>query len=126
MTQNFYGLADCHGLESFNFELSELSSEFFMPGEDIRKKSDEIFANCLRAQANAQRHAVVYRVSIDEEAAAEVESLMEDGKYVEALKKLKETAEEVQLATYGTTKTAAENNWNMIPNPSLDPYYSKK
>ena len=77
---------------------------------------------CLRAQANQQRHAVVYRVLLDTEDSDVVESLIKDSKFTDALTLVKEKAKEVQLGTYGTTKRAAEKNWNMIPNPSLDPH----
>lgn len=119
----FYGLADCHGVESFVHDIDDMSKEIFMTQEDDKVVRSQQFAMCLRAQANAQRHAVVYRASIPQSKIAGIESLIKDGKYIEALNAIKEDASEIMLGTYGTTKAAAEKNWRMIPNPDLDPHH---
>lgn len=118
----FYGLADSNGIESFVEDLDTMASDVFLSDEDKKAKNSQQFAMCLRAQANQQRHAVVYRVLLDTEDSDVVESLIKDSKFADALTLVKEKAKEVQLGTYGTTKRAAEKNWNMIPNPNLDPY----
>lgn len=118
----FYGLADANGIESFVEDLDIMASDVFLSDEDKKSKNSQQFAMCLRAQANQQRHAVVYRVLLDTEDSDAVESLIKDSKFADALTLVKEKAKEVQLGTYGTTKRAAEKNWNMIPNPSLDPH----
>ena len=118
----FYGLADANGIESFVEDLDIMASDVFLSDEDKKAKNSQQFAMCLRAQANQQRHAVVYRVLLDTEDSDVVESLIKDSKFTDALTLVKEKAKEVQLGTYGTTKRAAEKNWNMIPNPSLDPH----
>jgi hypothetical protein len=94
-----------------------------MTQEDDKVVRSQQFAMCLRAQANAQRHAVVYRAAIPQSKIADVEALIKDGKYTDALNAIKEHASEIMLGTYGTTKAAAEKNWKMIPNPDLDPHH---
>jgi len=71
----------------------------------------------MRCSANAQRHPVVYRVKLSEAAAQMVDDMLTDGDYEEALRFIKDSAEEVQLAGSG-----GEKRWNKIPNPELDPY----
>jgi hypothetical protein len=80
---------------------------------------------CLRAQANQQRHAVVYRAAIPQSHVEIIEGFIKGGDYEAALKEIKDCSTEIMLGTYGTTKAAAEKNWKMIPNPDLDPYYTK-
>lgn len=124
MKQWYYGLADCHGVESFIDDVDSLVANMFLDEKDNKGRDAQQFAMCLRAQANAQRHAVVYRVLIEEDTAQAVQSLIKEGKYTDALTMIKEGADEVQVGTYGTTKKAAEKNWKMIPNPDLDPYHN--
>lgn len=94
-----------------------------MTQEDDKVIRSQQFAMCLRAQANAQRHAVVYRAAIPQLKIADIEAMIKDGKYIEALNQIKLDASEIMLGTYGTTKAAAEKNWKMIPNPDLDPHH---
>jgi hypothetical protein len=120
----YYGLADCHGVESFVTEVDPIiHSMFFEEGAEQKVRTEQ-FALSMRAHANAHRHAVVYRVLIPMEVSEAVEKDIEAGKYLEALKKIKAGAIETQLGTYATTKAAAEKNWKMIPNPDLDPYHT--
>jgi hypothetical protein len=123
LTHWFYGLADCHGVESFVHDIDDSSKDIFMTQEDDKVVRSQQFAMCLRAQANAQRHAVVYRAAIPQSAIPGIEALIKDGKYTDALNSIKENASEIMLGTYGTTKAAAEKNWKMIPNPDLDPHH---
>ena len=123
LTHWFYGLGDCHGVESFVHDIDDASKEIFMTQEDDKVVRSQQFAMCLRAQANAQRHAVVYRAAIPQSAIPGIETLIKDGKYTDALNSIKENASEIMLGTYGTTKAAAEKNWKMIPNPDLDPHH---
>jgi hypothetical protein len=110
----FYGLADCHGVESFVHDVDDMSKEIFMTLEDDKVVCSQQFAMCLRAQANAQRHAVVYRAAIPQAKIADIEALIKDGKYVEALNEIKEHATEIMLGTYGTTKAAAEKRERQV------------
>ena len=123
LTHWFYGLADCHGVESFVHDIDDASKDIFMTQEDDKTIRSQQFAMCLRAQANAQRHAVVYRAAIPQNKIADIEALIKDSKYEDALNSIKENAAEIMLGTYGTTKAAAEKNWRMIPNADLDPHH---
>lgn len=119
----FYGLADCHGVESFVHEVSPMARELFFAPEESENVSAGQYAMCLRAHANPQRHAVAYRVKMEEEDSNKVQEMLKNTQYVEALNYIKEHAIELQLGTQYTTKKAAEKNWKMIPNPDLDPYH---
>lgn len=121
----FYGLADCHGVESFVHDLDDSSAALFLNNKDSKEKNSKQFAMCLRAQANQQRHAVVYRAAIPQSRIAIIESYIENGDYAGALNEIKSCYTEIMLGTYGTTKAEAKRNWEKIPNPRLDPYYSK-
>jgi hypothetical protein len=123
MKSNYFGLADCHGLESFAFDPADSIKDFMLDDDTNKENNSKKIMMSLRANANAQRHAVVYRVSLEDAAADEIEKLLSEGKYVEALLKVKEHGEELELGTYGTTLSAAEKRWGMIPNPNLDPYH---
>ena len=120
----YYGLADCHGVESFVVEVDSVIHSMFLGDGSEQKVRAEQFGLSMRAHANAQRHAVVYRVLIPLDVAELIEKDIAAGKYLDALIKIKANAKETQLGTYATTKSAAEKNWNMIPNPDLDPYHS--
>ena len=124
MEEWYYGLADCHGVESFVSEIDPVISGMFMEEGSGQKVRSEQFGLSMRAHANQQRHAVVYRVLLPMEVAVVVEKDIAAGKYMEALIALKAGAIETQLGTYATTKSAAEKNWKMIPNPDLDPYHT--
>lgn len=122
----FYGLADCHGVESFVHEVSPMARELFFAPEESENVSAGQYAMCLRAHANPQRHAVAYRVKMEEEDSNKVQEMLKNTQYVEALNYIKEHAIELQLGTQYTTKKAAEKNWKMIPNPDLDPYHDSE
>jgi hypothetical protein len=102
------GLADCNGIESFIKE------------PDRKGWSNQVGMLQMRARANSQRHAVVYRVKLNPEDADQIESMLTDGEYIEALSLLKEVALETQIAR--GTGINAEKAWSMIPNPDLDPF----
>ena len=112
----FQGLADCHGLESF---APARKFNFYLQAFEPDDKITNMLA--LRATYNAQRHPVVYRVDIDVEDAQEIDKMMSEGKYPEALEFLKERANKVSLARISGLN--AEKNWSRIPNPDLDPFH---
>jgi hypothetical protein len=126
------GIADCNGIESFLKEpdmsdaddadrLAELGLEEPGAGNKMRKGwSQQVSMLQMRAGANTQRWAVVYRVSLDPADSAEIEELVTNGEYIEALNHMKMTAREVQIARGRGMNT--EKAWNMIPNPDLDPF----
>ena len=111
----FYGLADCHGIESF------------IPTKQYDPEKDEIFEPkdvtgmiALRAQFNAQRFPVVYKVDMTIEDADDIQELLDEGEYEEALILLKERAYSVSLARVAGTNP--KKNWEKIPNRDLDPH----
>jgi hypothetical protein len=126
------GLADCNGIESFIKEpdmsdaddadrLAELGLDEPGAGNKLRKGwSNQVGMLQMRARANSQRQAVVYRVKLNPEDADQIESMLTDGEYIEALSLLKEVALETQIAR--GTGINAEKAWSMIPNPDLDPF----
>ncbi len=108
----FYGIADAHGLDSFEPVKFDVSTEAF--NIDPRELSIMV----LRANANRHRHAVVYQVDISLEDGKAVRELYSKGEHAEALIKMKELAKSIKLAKI----PGAEKSWNMIPNDALDPY----
>lgn len=126
------GLADCNGVESFIKEpdmsdaddvdrLAELGLEEVGAGNKLRKGwSNQVSMMQMRARANSQRHSVVYRVKMMPEDASQVNDMISDGAYIEALEMIKQLAIETQIAR--GTGINAEKAWKMIPNPDLDPF----
>ena len=107
-----YGIADAHGLESFR------PVTFNMAIEGFEVDPRELSMMVLRANANRHRHAVVYQAELPIPACREINALIKDGKYDEALVKLKEEATYIMLAK----SPGAQKSWNLIPNPDLDPH----
>jgi hypothetical protein len=120
----YYGLADCHGVESFVLTNSDAISKLFFDADENQSTKDAKFALCLRAHANQQRHAVVYMVLLDEEDSIKVDKAIAEERLADALTIIKTKAKDVKLGTWGTTLSAAAKNWDMIPNPALDPYHT--
>jgi len=103
---DYIGIADAHGIESFK----------------KKTEADDHFLGCIsiRAQTNRQRHAVVYMAKLTETGEQEVESQIEKGDFVGALKTLKGYA--VSLSC----ESGWEKSFKMIPNPDLDPWYKEE
>jgi hypothetical protein len=109
----FYGIADAHGIESFR------PVEFNFETDGLQIDPRELSIMILRANANRQRHAVVYQVELAVDDAKIVDDLIDAGEYQEALIEIKNRAKSVALAK---NITGAEKSWKMIPNPDLDPF----
>lgn len=109
----FYGIADAHGLESF--QASQFKNE--LEGFVVDPKQMSLLF--YRANSNRHRHAVVYQADLELEDAEEIQELINKGKYEDALLLLKDKAREIQLMK----SPGAEKSWRMIPNPDLDPYH---
>jgi len=155
----YYGIADCHGIESFiksvdpdrpemdqakakaaelakkaeredrlkglglsdkGGEKSREEAKAAAIDKEKQKENAEMSFMSIRCGANAQRHAIVYKVLLQEEVAEMVEDLKRKGKSVNALKLIKKHALEVQIGR--GTGVNAEKAWKMIPNPKLDPF----
>jgi hypothetical protein len=115
MTQ-YVGLCDCYGLESF-ISLPERVLETELAGENGTKSTNELVNMLsLRAQANRQRHAVIFRVEVDDADAQAIKWLMDGERYAEALEKLKKCATQVEVGKFPGMK----KSWRLIPNPELD------
>lgn len=108
----YYGIADAHGLESFR------PVTFNTEIEGFEVDPRELGMMVLRANANRHRHAVVYQAELPIPVCREINALLKDGKYDEALAKLKSDSTEVKLAR----SPGAEKSWGLIPNPDLDPF----
>lgn len=127
----YYGIADCKGLESFmkapNQIEQEAATELMDMGIISKEESDSILGEfkgaismmALRCQFNAQRHAVVYMAQLDKMDAEDIEDMLDNGEYEEALVHLKNVAQEIKLAKGRGINS--EKAWNKIPNPDLDP-----
>ena len=127
----YYGIADCKGLESFMKAPSEVemdaATELLDMGIISKEDSDSVTKEfnhtvammAMRCQFNAQRHAIVYMAKLDKFDAEDIEDLLSNGEYEEALVHLKNVANEIKLARGRGIN--AEKAWNKIPNPDLDP-----
>jgi hypothetical protein len=108
----FYGIADAHGIESFN--ITRFNGD--IGGFEVDPR--ELSMMVLRANANRHRHAVVYQAEVPMDKAKEILQLVNGGEYSDALLKLKEIATDIKLAK----SPGAEKSWGMIPNSDLDPF----
>jgi hypothetical protein len=109
----YIGIADAHGLESFI-----PAKKFDIETESLTLDNKAIAFMKLRADANRQRHAVVYMVDVSPSDAETIVEMQDRGEALEALEFLKEVAKSVSLVK----SPGAEKSWNLIPNPDLDPF----
>lgn len=132
----YYGIADCHGVESFNKENIDhdylnqldrihdlgLADETAPTRKSVMKEyNGQLNMMMMRCRYNEQRHPVVYRVLLPEDTAELIQSLVDGGDYVSALEAIKMGSHEIQLARGQGANL--EKRWNMIPNPDLDPFH---
>ncbi|MCX6760708.1 MAG: hypothetical protein NTZ84_01195 [Candidatus Nealsonbacteria bacterium] len=97
------GIADCYGIESY------------LPYEESKKNA---WLFTIRARANRHRHAVAYLALVKEKTDQTIGSAIRQGNYAKALRILKELAIEISLMP----GTGVKKSWNLIPDPTLDPY----
>lgn len=105
------GVADCHGIESYNPEPVEPVSE---------EQKNAFFIMKLRATSNRQRHAVVFRAELTAELDEQVKAYLKEGMWESALALLKQNALKVSFPECSTK--SYEKSWRLIPNPDLDPW----
>lgn len=106
MGKKYFGIADCHGIESF------IESK----GKEQDKES--LFILYLRVMANRQRHAVLYTVELEQEEIDAINEYIKNGNYIEALRILK-----LQNVSFPEAESKHfQKSWNLIPNPDLDPW----
>lgn len=112
----YFGLADALGLESF-ISVPEQILETELEGENGQKSVNDIQAMlAIRARANRQRHAVNFKVEVDEADAVAIKWLLDGERRVDALIKLKKCAKEVEVGKHPGMK----KSWRLIPNNNLD------
>lgn len=129
-TEIYYGLADCHGLESFVSKKDLATQEMIQilknplkdPHSPEKVLNELVHALIIRARANYQRHATVYQVELLEENAAKVKEFLNNNDPINALLYLKKVAVETSIAKDPMLK----HMWNHIPNPAIDPMYHIK
>ena len=100
-TNTYTGIADCHGIESFN----------------LKKNMNQAILS-IRANANDQRHAVVYEADMTIKDREVLMASLNDGEYETALLYLKSSAKEIRVTGGKRAAKLFEN----IPNPELDPW----
>ena len=107
LLKKYVGIADAHGIESFLTE-EKAKAEGFLT------------IAYLRANTNRQRHAVFYTVELTQDRVDEIEKLLSNNKFEEALITLKKLAVTIGFPV-GDDMTY-RNSWKLIPNPRLDPH----
>tara|TARA_R110000824_G_scaffold241502_3_gene430235 strand:- start:1140 stop:1478 length:339 start_codon:yes stop_codon:yes gene_type:complete len=110
MSKIFCGIADAHGLESFQ-QCSEIGAAPNTLG--------------MRAAYNRQRHAMLYWVELHHEwqvtkMQEAIKQAQEDGNWHIPLLLLKDEDFCGEIAMEDEMK----ESWKLIPNDSLDPYWS--
>ena len=98
----YFGIADCHGIESFR-QLSVGNAR-------------EISLLQFRAHANDQRHAVVYIAALNSQMITQIEASIRKRNYTQALLLLK-CCEQIYFIEKRYSRL-----WDNIPNPKLDPW----
>ena len=120
--KDFVGIADCHGIESF------------MP---IDSKDCNVANLEIRAASNPQRHAVVYKVTLNQAQVEEVMDELETARYSEVgngtyhykqiVRKFKAWDNDKAM-TKGlgfpplNLMVSNKKMWKNIPNSKLDPW----
>ena len=120
-TKRFVGIADCHGVESFiPFERANITNLH------------------MRAEANPQRHAVVYSVDLTDGYVEQVNDLLETARHSESplhhyksiVRLFKGINNNDKAISEGlgvlpiNLKVSSESKWRKIPNSKLAPYYN--
>jgi len=98
------GIADCHGIESYI--------------DEKRLTKSTLYTLKLRAQANRQRCALIYKAKVSEELDAKVNEALKNKKFETALRLIKRGAQ-VELED----SPAAKEHWKLIPNAKLDAFF---
>lgn len=127
LTYWYYGLADCHGIESFIIDQTTDDWDLMFAKEDsLETTKGQIMALAMRAFSNKERKAVAFRAMLHRSDVDAIEELLKSGEHIKALDTLKQKAIEVEVASFGFPKDDSRKNWELIPNPKLDPYSTQK
>lgn len=112
-TMTCWGVADAHGIESFKMPEVNMQGEEFsgfeIPNEDLKMLH-------MRVLLNRHRHAVIYMAEVELSDVAEIQELLEEGEYEEALRYLKACAVQIRIGR------GQQKSWDMIPDSRLDPH----
>ena len=110
-TTQYVGKADANVIESFR---------------PISNNKADLAVLYLRAQANRQRHAIVYSVKLSDNMICKIEKHLKKHNYENALKCLKRCCtkdyEGQYLEQKANIKSSSAESLKLIPNPKLDPY----
>ena len=108
------GIADAHGIESFQKR------------DSIEPR--DVYILQMRAGLNRQRHAVYYEVDLTETWSKAVIGCIERGDYIFALKILQDSrcAPIYGVSALGCNEAELHNSWELIPDPTLDPWHGNK
>jgi len=96
------GIADAHGIESYEF------------AEKLEKSTIDML--WIRAMANRHRHALVFRVVMSSKDDEKVMEFLKVGEWQKALTFVKEKNKKLEISQ------GCEKSWALIPNPALDPW----
>lgn len=118
-TTKMFGIADCHGVESF------------IPYVNGAETAGLLFTLDLRAMANRQRHAVVYIVDLPAKAVDDINKKLKStnpGRFKAALESIKAQSVRVLFYENGRLETPDRpshymKSWGLIPNDGLDPFF---
>jgi len=108
MTDKFYGIADAHGIESFQPQTT---------GKEANRQKHIML---LRAELNRQRHAVYYEVTMEPIDVTIVNAHIDKGDYKKALRFIKKRAITIGFPEHRNKQYM--NSWKLIPNSKLDPW----
>jgi len=113
----YYGIADCHGIESFHSQQDPgvIGDWLFHEDTPVTKELLQI-----RVETNRHRHAVCYTVMLCDKQANYIKDLLADQKCVDALNVLKTYTVPNCLHVDGGSEEL--RSWELIPNPALDPW----
>ena len=103
--EKYYGLADAHGIETF---------------EPYSNSKNDTFPYNMRAQLNRQRHALYFEIEIEKVDADIVKALLDKKDFNTAFKIIKKRA--VIIGFPEENRPEYEKSWELIPNPELDPW----
>ena len=114
-----FGVADCHGIESF------------VPYTKDTETARLLFALDMRAMANRQRHAVVYIADLPKGAVENINKKLrgtDPRRFKASLEAIKKQATRVLFYENGRVVDQDKpsqymKSWGLIPNDDLDPFF---
>ena len=91
-------------------------------------QSGDVYFLQMRAGLNRQRHAVYYEVDLSETWSKAVIESIEKGDFIFGLKILQDSrcAPIYGVSALGCGEAELHNSWQLIPDPSLDPFHGSE